>query len=392
MLLFKNATILTADEDNSVYEKADLLIEHERIRAIGKNLTCNGNAIEIDCTNRIITPGLIDAHTHLGIQGEMTDQMNDHNEISSPITPTVHAIDAINPFHHAFEDARSGGVTTVQTGSGSHNIIGGVWAVIKTYGRTVEEMLLRERSGLKGALGENPKKTHGQNRGRYGYSRMAIANTIRENFEQTRQLINKGQDTIESFYQNNVSELIPFLQVLKKEMPLRLHAHRADDIATAIRLAKDYKVDLSIEHGTECYKILETVKESGYTVTLGPILGQPGKYETRDLLHEQARILYEANIKIAINTDHPVSPIEYLSLSAAHAVKYGLPKEIGLRAITIQAAEIAGVSDRVGSLEVGKDADFVIWNDHPFHSKARVLETWINGKKRYVWEEGVNDE
>lgn len=376
MKMIKGATLYTMDAENTIIENCDVSIVNGKISEIGQNLSEVDAEEMIDARGLVVTPGLIDAHTHVGI-------WSDANETSHPYTPLMNAMDAINPHDDSFRDARSGGVTTVQTGAGSANPIGGVWSVVKTFGNTVEDMVIRERSGLKGATGENAKNRYGQIGKKDPYTRMSIAKWIRSGFEKAQAVMAKGKYDVETLYKHNNEEVIPFIEVLEKKMPLRIHAHRSDDIVTAIRIAKEFDVDLSIEHCTEGYKVLSHLQKAGYPITVGPFMLEPGKNEASNLNLENPRILHEAGLLFAINTDHPVTPIEFLSVCAADAVRHGLDEMIALRAITIHAAGIAGVDDRVGSIEVGKDADFALWSHHPFQMEAQVRYTIIDGNIVY---------
>lgn len=386
MKLIQGVNIYTMNAQNDVIEAGDILIHDGKIVEIGHSLAIPEGAEVIDGNVGIVTPGLIDIHTHVGIWGETTGDPGDGNESSSPFTPLMLAIDAINPQHLSFDDARSGGVTTVQTGAGSGNPIGGVWTIIKTAGDTIDEMIVRERSGLKGALGENPKG-FGVRRKKSPYTRMSTANWMRDGFIKAQKALNNGATTLEELCKRDEETLLPFIEVLQGKMPFRLHAHRADDIVTAIRLAKEFNVELSIEHCTEGFKVASFIKEAGYPVTLGPFMGTPTKYETRDTNLESPKILQEQGTLVAIITDHPFVPIQYLYICAAESVKHGMDEMEALRAITINPAKIGGVDQRVGSLEVGKDADFVLWSDHPFKMGARVQSTWIEGKRVFVGKE-----
>lgn len=386
MKLIQGVNIYTMNAQNDVIKAGDILIHDGKIVEIGQSLAIPEGAEVIDGNVGIVTPGLIDIHTHVGIWGETTGDPGDGNESSSPFTPLMLAIDAINPQHLSFDDARSGGVTTVQTGAGSGNPIGGVWTIIKTAGETIDEMIIRERSGLKGALGENPKG-FGVRRKKSPYTRMSTANWMRDGFIKAQKALNDGATTLEELCKRDEETLLPFIEVLQGKMPFRLHAHRADDIVTAIRLAKEFNVELSIEHCTEGFKVASFIKEAGYPVTLGPFMGTPTKYETRDTNLESPKILQEQGTLVAIITDHPFVPIQYLYICAAESVKHGMDEMEALRAITINPAKIGGVDQRVGSLEVGKDADFVLWSDHPFKMGARVQSTWIEGKRVFVGKE-----
>ncbi len=376
MKIIKNGTIYTMNKENDVINNCDIMIIDGKISEIRPNLPEDEAEEVIDAQGLIVTPGLIDAHTHVGL-------WEDGNETSHPYTPLMDAVDAINPHDYSFKDARSGGVTTVQTGAGSANPIGGVWSVVKTAGNTVEEMIIRKRSGLKGATGENAKNRYGQVAKKDPFTRMSIAKWIREGFKKAKKIMNEGNTDIAMLYKDGNEDLIPFIEVLEGKMPLRIHAHRSDDIVTAIRIAKEFNIELSIEHCTEGYKVLSHLKDSGYPVTLGPFMGEPGKFESRNMNLDNPRMLHEAGILFAINTDHPVTPIEYLYVCAADAVRHGLDEAEALKAITINAAVISGVDHRIGSIEVGKDADFAIWSHHPFQTETQICYTVIDGNIVY---------
>jgi imidazolonepropionase-like amidohydrolase len=377
--VFQNATIYTMDSNNTVLKNGDLWVKDGQIVNTGIHTEIPSTAEVMDVNGTVITPGLIDIHTHVGIWGEITEQVNDANEYSEPYTPLMSSLDGIDINHFSFEMARKGGVTTVQTGVGSANPIGGIWTILKTGGTYLEEMVIVQKSGLKGALGENPKNTFGQAYKKEPYTRMSIANIIRDGFKKASALSESEQEE----HLESRSELSPFIEVLHGSMPLHLHAHRADDIATAIRIAKEFNIKLCLEHCTEGHLMLDAIKESGANVTLGPYMLPATKYEARNLTPEAPKLFHEAGIPFAIMTDHPFIPIHYLILCATEAVKYGLDETTALRSITIEAAKLTGIDDQVGSLEENKDADFVIWSDHPFKTKANVLATYINGKAYY---------
>lgn len=381
MNIYHHATFLTVNEQNDVFEQ--LWVEDGRIVYVGLAKDIPPHAHLIDLQGAYVTPGLIDIHAHVGTWAEVTEDINDANEYSEPFTPLMHALDSVDIRHFSFQHALAGGVTTVQTGPGSANVIGGIWSILKTAGPTLASRVLVERSGLKGALGENPKNVFGIQYKRKPMTRMAIAQLLRDGFQRAS-LLNE-QEQAEKVQQN--SELRPFIEVLRGEMPLRLHCHRADDIMTAIRIAKEFNVKLHLEHCTEGYLIVDAVKNSGYHATLGPYMLTPSKYETRHSTPAIAAIFKEHNIPFAIMTDHPFVPIQYLKYCASEAIRYGLDEQTALKSITIHAAKLVQLDHRIGSLEKGKDADFVVWSHPIFETEAKVLQTYVNGEKYFEAEE-----
>ncbi|ACA41725.1 amidohydrolase [Lysinibacillus sphaericus] len=381
MNIYHHATFLTVNEQNDVFEQ--LWVEDGRIVYVGPAKDIPPHAHLIDLQGAYVTPGLIDIHAHVGTWAEVTEDINDANEYSEPFTPLMHALDSVDIRHFSFQHALAGGVTTVQTGPGSANVIGGIWSILKTAGPTLASRVLVERSGLKGALGENPKNVFGIQYKRKPMTRMAIAQLLRDGFQRAS-LLNE-QEQAEKVQQN--SELRPFIEVLRGEMPLRLHCHRADDIMTAIRIAKEFNVKLHLEHCTEGYLIVDAVKNSGYHATLGPYMLTPSKYETRHSSPAIAAIFKEHNIPFAIMTDHPFVPIQYLKYCASEAIRYGLDEQTALKSITIHAAKLVQLDHRIGSLEKGKDADFVVWSHPIFETEAKVLQTYVNGEKYFEAEE-----
>ncbi|WP_418302232.1 amidohydrolase [Lysinibacillus fusiformis] len=381
MNIYHHATFLTVNEQNDIFEQ--LWVEDGRIIYVGPAKEIPPHAHVIDLQGAYVTPGLIDIHAHVGTWAEVTEDINDANEYSEPFTPLMHALDSVDIRHFSFQHALEGGVTTVQTGPGSANVIGGIWSILKTAGPTLASRVLVERSGLKGALGENPKNVFGNQYKRKPMTRMAIAQLLRDGFQRAS-LLNE-QEQAEEVSQN--SELRPFIEVLRGEMPLRLHCHRADDIMTAIRIAKEFNVKLHLEHCTEGYLIVDAVKNSGFHTTLGPYMLTPSKYETRHSTPAIAAIFKEHNIPFAIMTDHPFVPIQYLKYCASEAIRYGLDEQTALKSITIHAAKLVQLDHRIGSLEKGKDADFVVWSHPIFETEAKVLQTYVNGEKYFEAEE-----
>ncbi|WP_155592658.1 amidohydrolase [Lysinibacillus cavernae] len=377
MIIYHHAKFLTVNEQNDIFEQ--LWVEDGRIVYIGPAKKIPPNAELVDLQGAYVTPGLIDIHAHVGTWSEVTEDINDANEYSEPFTPLMHALDSVDIRHFSFQLALEGGVTTVQTGPGSANVIGGIWSILKTAGPTLASRILVERSGLKGALGENPKNVFGNQYKRKPMTRMAIAQLLRDGFQRASRL--NEREKAEQTNQN--TELRPFIEVLQGDMPLRLHCHRADDIMTAIRIAKEFNVQLHLEHCTEGYMIVDAVKNSGFHATIGPYMLTPTKYETRNSTPAIAAIFKEHNIPFAIMTDHPFVPIQYLKYCASEAIRYGLDDETALKSITINAAKLVQLDHRIGSLEKGKDADFVVWSHPIFETEAKVLQTYVNGQKYY---------
>ncbi|AFQ42737.1 amidohydrolase [Desulfosporosinus meridiei] len=361
-----------------------ILIEGAKIAALGKTIDLNlpEDAEVIDAGGALVLPGFIDAHCHVGIGEEIYRwEGEDFNEMTDPVTPDMRAIDGINPEDEGFRDARLGGVTTVFTVPGSANVIGGTGVVMKTAGKIVDKMIVRDPAGMKIAFGENPKMVYGEQK-KMPMTRMGTAALLRQTLvdaQTYKDKLEQGETDPDKLPERDLG-LEVLVKVLNREIPLRAHAHRADDIMTAIRIAREFNVDLVIEHCTEGHKIAEELAEQGYPAVVGPLLTNRSKVELKDKSFQTPGILAKAGVKVAIMTDHSVTPIEQLPLCAALACKAGMDEEDALRAITINAAEILGVSDRIGTLEVGKDADIVIWSEHPFTIKANPLYVIINGK------------
>ncbi|BAE85767.1 amidohydrolase [Desulfitobacterium hafniense] len=360
-----------------------ILVEGTQIKALGENLVAPEGAEIIEAHGKLILPGFIDAHCHVGLGEEIyQNEGDDLNEMTDPVTPELRAIDGINPEDEGLRDARLGGVTAVFSTPGSGNVIGGTGVVLKTVGKVVDKMIVREPAGLKVAFGENPKMVYGGEQKKMPMTRMATAALLRQALVDAETYLEKLEQGIED------PEKVPerdlgmesLIRVIKREIPLRAHAHRADDIMTAIRIAKEFNVDLVIEHCTEGHKIAEEIAEYGYPAVVGPSLVNRAKVELKDKSFETPHVLTQAGVKVAIITDHPVTPIEQLPLCAALVARAGMDEEEALKAITINPAEILGVDHRLGSLEVGKDADIVIWSEHPFVLKSRPETVIINGK------------
>ncbi|WP_129600291.1 amidohydrolase [Anaerophilus nitritogenes] len=383
MLLIKDATIWTMEGTN--YERASILIEERKIKKIGENIDVPANTKIIDATGKIVMPGCIDAHCHLGMwEDAIGFEGADGNEMTDPVTPHLRGIDAINPLDRNFEEAREGGITTVATGPGSANVLGGQFAAIKTYGDRIDHMIVKEPLAQKCAFGENPKRVYNGKK-QTPMTRMATAAILRDTLYKAKRYKEKLEASKDDLskkppYDMKLESLLP---VLRREIPLKAHAHRADDIFTAIRIKKEFNVKMTLEHCTEGHLIVDELKEEGLSAIVGPSFGERPKVELKNTTFETPGILNNAGIKVAIMTDHPVIPVQYLPMCAAFATKAGMKEEEALKAITIYPAEILEIDDRVGSIKEGKDADLVIWDGHPFDLQTRVSYTIIDGKIVY---------
>ena len=362
----------------------NILIEGTKITALIETLDVEipTDAKVIDALGCLVLPGFIDAHCHVGIGEEIYRwEGEDFNEMTDPVTPDMRAIDGINPEDEGFRDARLGGVTALFTVPGSANVIGGTGVVLKTAGKIVDKMIVRDPAGMKVAFGENPKMVYGEQK-KMPMTRMGTAALLRQalvDAQTYKDKLEQGKKDPDKLPERDLG-LEVLVKVINREIPLRAHAHRTDDIMTATRIAREFDVDSVIEHCTEGHKIAEELAEQGYPAVVGPLLTNRAKVELKDKSFKTPGILAKAGVKVGIMTDHSVTPIEQLPLCAALACKAGMDIEEALRAITINPAEILGVSDRIGTLEVGKDADIVIWSEHPFIITASPLYVIIDGK------------
>ncbi len=387
MILIKNAKLLTmAGVD---YKNGYIAADGEKITALGDDAAElarleTASSEVIDAKGCYVLPGFVDAHCHIGMcEDAVGFEGDDGNEMTDPVTPQLRAIDAIYHADRSFIEARESGVTTVVTGPGSANVIGGQFAALKTFGRRVEDMVIREPVAMKVAFGENPKTVYHEKR-QTPMTRMATAALLRENLkkaaEYKKMLEDHARDS-ENFDKPDYDmKMEALLKVLNREIPLKAHAHRADDILTALRIAKEFGLRITIEHCTEGHLITDILREENVNVITGPFLTDRSKIELRNQSVKGPGILSKAGLKVAIMTDHPCTPVQYLPLCAAVAVKEGMDETEALKAITINAAEITGIDDRVGSLAVGKDADIVIMDGHPLELRSKVLYTIINGQ------------
>jgi len=340
----------------------------------------------VDAKGCLVTPGLVEGHCHIGMWEEgIGFEGEDGNEDVEPITPQLRAIDAINPMDMAFQDALEGGVTTVVTGPGSANVIGGQFLAMKTFGKRVDNMVIKDPVAMKIAFGENPKRVYDEQH-KSPVTRMAIAALLRETLFEALQY-KEDLDASETDpdrrpdFDIKLDALIP---VMRKEIPLKAHVHRADDIFTALRIAKEFELDITLEHCTEGHLIVDELAEEGKSCLIGPTLGSRSKYELRNISFDTPKILVSKGIKIAIITDAGVIPIQYLSMCAGLAVKAGLSEQEAWKAITINPAEIIGIADRVGSIEEGKDADIIIFKGNPLTDLGyETVMTMIEGQVVY---------
>jgi imidazolonepropionase-like amidohydrolase len=384
MLLINNGKILTMA--GSTYDNGSILIKDKKIIKIGKKINIDKHDVTevIDASNCWVLPGLIESHCHVGIIEERKGfEGDDCNEKNEPITPYLKALDAINPMDSAFHNALSAGITGLMVGPGSSNVVGGQFVFIKAYGRSIDKMAVLEPAAMKVAFGENPK-TNYDGINKTPTTRMAIGALLREElFKAQKYYIKKqkAEKTGDSFDEDFRKEC--WLPVLDKKIPLKVHAHRADDIQTAIRIAKHFDINITLDHCTEGHLIAEEIKESGFPAIVGPSLSTRNKIETQNVDFKTPGILHKEGIKVALTTDHPVTRIQDLVICAAFAAREGLGKEEGLKAITINAAEICNVSDRVGSIEIGKDADIAIFDGDPMDLFTKTLYTIIDGKIVY---------
>jgi imidazolonepropionase-like amidohydrolase len=374
-------------------ERGTILVTDGKIAAVGADLAIPADVPVIDATGSWVLPGFIEAHGHVGVHEEAEGWAGqDTNEMTEPVTAQVRAIDAINPADLGFRDAIVGGVLAVNVNPGSGNPIGGQTAAVKCWGRTVDEMLLRAPSGMKSALGENPKRVYGD-QNKTPSTRLGTAAVIRGAFVAAANYLQRldAEERKPQADRKPVDrdlKLEALGQVLRREIPWRQHCHRADDIATAIRIADEFGYDLVIDHGTEAHLLADIIAARGIPVIIGPLIISRTKVEVRNRSMANPGKLAAAGVTIAITTDHPVVPINYLVHQAALSVKEGLDRETALRALTINPARIAGIDDRLGSIEVGKDADLVIWSGDPLDVLSRVQHALIEGIEIYTYADG----
>lgn len=379
----------------SILEHGSIAIDKDRIVAVGEtiNVPIKKDDIVLDAAGLWVMPGIIDAHSHIGITEEKKGaEGDDCNEITDPNTPYLRALDAVNPLDPAFHNAIQAGITSVMTGPGSTNVIGGQFLFIKTHGRSVDKMVVKEPAAMKVSFGENPKNSY-KDLNQPPSSRMSIAAILREElylavqYKKMKDLACQSKEPFETDFRKEC-----WIPVLEKEIPLKAHVHRTDDILTAIRIAKEFDLNLTLDHCSEGHIIADEIKASGFPVIAGPHLSCRNKLEIQNADLKTPGVLNKKGITVAIATDHPVTLIQYLPIYAGLAAKKGLGIEEGLKAITINAASICGVADRVGSIEVGKDADIAIFTGNPMEVFSHTVYTIINGEIVYKWEDDSHNE
>ena len=372
-MLFKNATIYTMEQDPFV---GDFKIDKGVFTQIGKDLTAGVGEDVQDLNGLYVFPGLVESHCHLGMEETaIRFEGDDVNEITDPITPNMRGIDGCNPMDETIESALKGGVTTVAAGPGSANVLGGTFFAYKTVGNCIDEMTIENPIAMKAAFGENPKRCY---KDKKIDTRMQISALLRETLAKTKEYMEKKEAGKEVAYDQKLEAMIP---VIKKELPLKCHAHRADDILTVIRIAKEYDIKVTLDHVTDARCIIPQIKESGFSCICGPALTHKSKFELANMSFETPNELYKAGILFSIITDSPVVPQQFLSLSAALAAKAGLPEYEAIKAITINPAKILGLDNRLGSIKEGKDADFVICTKNILDTTNEIKAVYVDGKK-----------
>jgi imidazolonepropionase-like amidohydrolase len=369
-LLLKNATLYPIT--SKVIENGDVLIIDGKIANFGVGLIPDEGTDVLDCGGKHLLPGFIEVHSHLGLYDEGTGWAgNDANETKEALSPHIRAIDGVYPLDPAFGDALQYGITTAHVMPGSANVIGGTTSVIKTAGRNIKKMIVQETAGLKIALGENPKRIHSHGNSE-SMTRMGIMGMLREAF-------------YDAIHCDNPDSLrvAPIVKALKRQIPVRIHAHRADDIITAVRFAEEFNLDLRIEHCTEGHLVADELSNIGLKVSVGPTLTRRSKVELKNKTWRTYQELTRHGVEVSITTDHPYIPIQYLNVCAAIAVREGLSEEKALEGLTILPARNLRIDESLGSIDIGKDADLVLWSHHPFHFLAKTSWTMMSGEIVY---------
>lgn len=378
--------------DGEPFEGGTVLIQGGKIVAVGVDVDVPDGVQVVDADGAWVLPGFVEAHAHIGVHEEAEGWAGqDTNEMTDPVGARMRALDAINPADLGFADALSGGVTTAVIKPGSGNPIGGQTVAIKCWGRTVDEMLVKEPVSVKSALGENPKRVYGE-KGKLPSTRQGVAAVIRDELTKAQDYLAKKAEAEadgKSFDRNTTLEVLG--KVLSGELGWCQHAHRADDIATAIRLSEEFGYRLILNHGTEGHLIADVIADKQIPVIIGPLFTSRSKVELRNRGLRNPGILARAGVELAITTDHPVVPIHFLVHQATLAVKEGLDSDVALRSITTNPARIMGLDDRVGSLKAGLDGDVVVWSGDPLDVMSRALRVFVQGREVYTWDEAAGE-
>jgi imidazolonepropionase-like amidohydrolase len=385
MIILENALLYTMKKPPFV---GNILIDREKIKRVSPKRIQDKVDERIDLNGAVVTPGFIDAHTHQGLfQGDIGWAGMDLNEKTDPVTPHLRAIDAINPDDPSLVEAPEGGVTTINTGPGSANVIGGQYCTIKTHGTVIDEMVIKNPSCLKIAFGENPKSVYGS-KSKVPQTRMAIAAVLRENLFKAREYLNKN---IKSAKGKRDGKKKPDFDLkfeilsgaLTRKLPVHAHCHRADDIITAIRIADEFNLKLVLIHATEGHKIADFIARKNIPAVIGPSFAGREKVELREISFKTPGILSRAGVKVCLQSD-TYPPLRYFQAILCMAIKEGMDRDEALRAVTVNPANVLGIDKRVGSIESGKDADLVVWSSTPTDFYSRVLMTFINGERVYL--------
>ena len=385
MLYIIGGKILTMTGE--IWDKGYICIENGKIKELGPMVDgapfpLPEDALVINALGLLVMPGLIEANCHMGITEEKKGMEGDDcNETVDPITPYLRSMDAINPIDAAFTDALRAGITSAMIGPGSANVVGGTFSFVKTFGRSIDEMIVLAPAAMKIAFGENPKVNY-SGQGKSPATRMAIAAMLREELFKAQRYYEKKQEGMKREEEDFRYEC--WIPVFEKKIPLKAHVHRADDIQTAIRIAKEFHLDMTLDHCSEGHLIAQQVKKSGFPAIIGPDLSSRSKIEVQNMAFKTVGILNKEGVKTAITTDHPVSLIQSLPICAGFAIKSGMNEMEALKSITIYPAEICRVDHRVGSLEIGKDADIAIFDDLPIRVQAKTMCTIIEGRIVYA--------
>lgn len=378
MLLVKGAKIYPVNGD-PIANGMMLIDANGKIAAIGADVSAPANTPVLDLDGKVVLPGFVDAHSHVGIWGDGEGSpAYDGNERSAAVVGRVNALDATNPHQRSFASAREGGITSIQIVPGSSNPIGGLGFACKTAGTIIDDMVIKNPTALKGAMGENPKRSH-------NVTRMGVAALIREYFQKATEYTQKKDEALAENKPFDIDlDLEAGYKVVKGEIPFRVHAHRHDDIVTAVRLCEELGIEYSIEHCSDGHLIADFLGERQVQAHVGPGLSSRGKVELANFTDANPAILAKAGVKVSLITDHPFLDSRYFHAYGGVAMKYGLTVDETLRMMTINPAESVGIADRVGSLEVGKDADFIILSGEPFTYTSVILSTYIEGKEVFT--------